>query len=156
MHFTHSHFTAFDSVMVRRRHQTQHTMYEIWMLVLCKHLKIWNANTKCQHILTIIKNNKNFFKKQSMFFSQCVLLTDSEGDAGHRKLPDVRKDDMSARRVSYKEPRAALPFNQYLPNKSNQTNYLPAPLRKRRSDREEDRMSLSNSTSPVGGERPLR
>ncbi|XP_058628703.1 LIM and calponin homology domains-containing protein 1a isoform X4 [Onychostoma macrolepis] len=80
---------------------------------------------------------------------------DSEGDAGHRKLPDVRKDDMSARRVSYKEPRAALPFNQYLPNKSNQTNYLPAPLRKRRSDREEDRRSLSNSTSPVG-ERPLR
>lgn len=68
MHFTHSHFTAFDSVMVRRRHQTQHTIYEIWMLVLCKHLKIWNANTKCQHILTIIKNNKNFFKKQSMFF----------------------------------------------------------------------------------------
>ncbi|XP_067297939.1 LIM and calponin homology domains-containing protein 1a isoform X2 [Pseudorasbora parva] len=62
---------------------------------------------------------------------------------------------MSARRVSYKEPRAALPFNQYLPNKSNQTNYLPAPLRKRRSDREEDRRSLSNSTSPVG-ERPLR
>ncbi|XP_051561404.1 LIM and calponin homology domains-containing protein 1-like isoform X3 [Myxocyprinus asiaticus] len=70
---------------------------------------------------------------------------DFEGD--HRKLPDMRKDDMSARRVSYKEPRAALPFNQYLPNKSNQTNYLPAPLRKRRS--------VSNSTSPVG-ERPLR
>ncbi|XP_059409820.1 LIM and calponin homology domains-containing protein 1-like isoform X6 [Carassius carassius] len=81
---------------------------------------------------------------------------DSEGDAGNRKLPDVRKDDMSARRVSYKEPRAAVPFNQYLPNKSNQTTYLPAPLRKRRSDREEDRRSLSNSTSPVGGERPLR
>uniref|UniRef100_A0A9J7ZT97 LIM and calponin homology domains 1a n=1 Tax=Cyprinus carpio carpio TaxID=630221 RepID=A0A9J7ZT97_CYPCA len=81
---------------------------------------------------------------------------DSEGDAGQRKLPDVRKDDMSARRVSYKEPRAALPFNQYLPNKSNQTNYIPAPLRKRRSEREEDWRSLSNSTSPVGGERPLR
>uniref|UniRef100_A0A672RPB9 LIM and calponin homology domains-containing protein 1-like n=1 Tax=Sinocyclocheilus grahami TaxID=75366 RepID=A0A672RPB9_SINGR len=81
---------------------------------------------------------------------------DSEGDAGQRKLPDVRKDDMSARRVSYKEPRVALPFNQYLPNKSNQTNYIPAPLRKRRSEREEDWRSLSNSTSPVGGERPLR
>ncbi|XP_077060942.1 LIM and calponin homology domains-containing protein 1a isoform X6 [Siphateles boraxobius] len=81
---------------------------------------------------------------------------DSEGDGGLRKLPDVRKDDMSARRVSYKEPRAPLPFNQYLPNKSNQTNYLPAPLRKRRSEREEDRRSPSISTSPVGGERPLR
>ncbi|XP_057186773.1 LIM and calponin homology domains-containing protein 1a isoform X5 [Triplophysa rosa] len=80
--------------------------------------------------------------------------SDSEGDGSQRKLPDVRKDDMSARRVSYKEPRAALPFNQYLPNKSNQTNYLPAPLRKRRSEREEDRRSMS--TSPVGGDRPLR
>nr|XP_055061598.1 LIM and calponin homology domains-containing protein 1a isoform X5 [Misgurnus anguillicaudatus] len=79
---------------------------------------------------------------------------DSEGDSSQRKLPDVRKDDMSARRVSYKEPRAALPFNQYLPNKSNQTTYLPAPLRKRRSEREEDRRSVS--TSPVGGDRPLR
>ncbi|XP_076846768.1 LIM and calponin homology domains-containing protein 1a isoform X13 [Brachyhypopomus gauderio] len=81
---------------------------------------------------------------------------DSEGDAGPRKLPDVRKDDMSARRVSYKEPRAARPFNQYLPNKSNQTNYIPAPLRKRRSDQDEERRSVSNATSPVGGERPLR
>ncbi|KAL7855751.1 hypothetical protein AOLI_G00193550 [Acnodon oligacanthus] len=81
---------------------------------------------------------------------------DSEGDGGPRRLPDVRKDDMSARRVSYKEPRAALPFNQYLPNKSNQTNYIPAPLRKRRSEREEERRSASNATSPVGGERPLR
>uniref|UniRef100_A0A3B4DJ13 LIM and calponin homology domains 1a n=1 Tax=Pygocentrus nattereri TaxID=42514 RepID=A0A3B4DJ13_PYGNA len=81
---------------------------------------------------------------------------DSEGDGGPRRLPDVRKDDMSARRVSYKEPRAALPFNQYLPNKSNQTNYIPAPLRKRRSERQEERRSASNATSPVGGERPLR
>ncbi|XP_066514843.1 LIM and calponin homology domains-containing protein 1a isoform X5 [Hoplias malabaricus] len=81
---------------------------------------------------------------------------DSEGDGGPRRLPDVRKDDMSARRVSYKEPRAAKPFNQYLPNKSNQTNYIPAPLRKRRSEREEERRSVSNATSPVGGERPLR
>uniref|UniRef100_A0A672RRE9 LIM and calponin homology domains-containing protein 1-like n=1 Tax=Sinocyclocheilus grahami TaxID=75366 RepID=A0A672RRE9_SINGR len=85
-----------------------------------------------------------------------VIRCNSDGDAGQRKLPDVRKDDMSARRVSYKEPRVALPFNQYLPNKSNQTNYIPAPLRKRRSEREEDWRSLSNSTSPVGGERPLR
>ncbi|XP_035385793.1 LIM and calponin homology domains-containing protein 1a isoform X14 [Electrophorus electricus] len=80
---------------------------------------------------------------------------DSEGDSGPRRLPDVRKDDMSARRVSYKEPRAARPFNQYLPNKSNQTNYIPAPLRKRRSDQEEERWSTSNATSPVGGEHPL-
>ncbi|XP_053533620.1 LIM and calponin homology domains-containing protein 1a isoform X3 [Ictalurus punctatus] len=72
---------------------------------------------------------------------------DLEGD--HRKLPDVLKDDMSARRVSYKEPRAALPFNQYLPNKSNQSTFMPAQLKKRRSEREEERRSGSNSTSPI-------
>uniref|UniRef100_A0A3B1JFP2 LIM and calponin homology domains 1a n=1 Tax=Astyanax mexicanus TaxID=7994 RepID=A0A3B1JFP2_ASTMX len=81
---------------------------------------------------------------------------DSEGDGGSRRLPDVRKDDMSARRVSYKEPRAVVPFNQYLPNRSNQTNYIPAPLRKRRSEREEEWRSTSNATSPVSGEKPLR
>ncbi|XP_060772518.1 LIM and calponin homology domains-containing protein 1a isoform X3 [Neoarius graeffei] len=72
---------------------------------------------------------------------------DLEGD--HRKLPDVRKDDMSARRVSYKEPRAVLPFNQYLPNKSNQSTYVPAQLKKRRSELEEEQRSGSNSTSPI-------
>ncbi|XP_060720474.1 LIM and calponin homology domains-containing protein 1a isoform X2 [Tachysurus vachellii] len=77
---------------------------------------------------------------------------DLEGD--HRKLPDVLKDDMSARRVSYKEPRAALPFNQYLPNKTNQSTFVPAHLRKRRSEREEERRSGSNSTSPVS-EKPF-
>ncbi|KAK3523197.1 hypothetical protein QTP86_021756, partial [Hemibagrus guttatus] len=77
---------------------------------------------------------------------------DLEGD--HRKLPDVLKDDMSARRVSYKEPRAALPFNQYLPNKSNQSTFVPSQLRKRRSEREEERKSGSTSTSPIS-ETPL-
>lgn len=91
-----------------------------------------------------------------LILSLSLSFLDSEGDGGSRRLPDVRKDDMSARRVSYKEPRAAVPFNQYLPNKSNQTNYIPAPLRKRRSEQEEERRSVSNATSPVGGERPLR
>ncbi|XP_047672104.1 LIM and calponin homology domains-containing protein 1a isoform X2 [Tachysurus fulvidraco] len=77
---------------------------------------------------------------------------DLEGD--HRKVPDVLKDDMSARRVSFKEPRAALPFNQYLPNKTNQSTFVPAHLRKRRSEREEERRSGSNSTSPVS-EKPF-
>ncbi|XP_058240612.1 LIM and calponin homology domains-containing protein 1a isoform X2 [Hemibagrus wyckioides] len=77
---------------------------------------------------------------------------DLEGD--HRKVPDVLKDDMSARRVSYKEPRAALPFNQYLPNKSNQSTFVPSQLRKRRSEREEERRSGSTSTSPIS-EMPL-
>uniref|UniRef100_A0A8D0CIP6 LIM and calponin homology domains 1 n=1 Tax=Scleropages formosus TaxID=113540 RepID=A0A8D0CIP6_SCLFO len=82
--------------------------------------------------------------------------SDSESDAPHRKLPDVRKDDMLARRTSYNEPRSVMPFNQYLPNKSNQSAYVPTPLRKKRAEREDGRKSWSTATSPIGGERPLR
>ncbi|XP_037635834.1 LIM and calponin homology domains-containing protein 1-like isoform X7 [Sebastes umbrosus] len=84
--------------------------------------------------------------------------SDSESDgAPHRKMPDVRKDDMSARRTSVSEPRTAMPFNQYLPNKSNQSGYMPTPLRKKKNDKEEGaRKSWSTATSPVGGDRPFR
>ncbi|XP_055081064.1 LIM and calponin homology domains-containing protein 1-like isoform X3 [Periophthalmus magnuspinnatus] len=84
--------------------------------------------------------------------------SDSESDGPfHRRMPDVRKDDMLARRTSVSEPKAAMPFNQYLPNKSNQSGYVPLPLRKKRSDSSESsRKSWSTATSPVGGERPLR
>ncbi|XP_027624371.1 LIM and calponin homology domains-containing protein 1 isoform X1 [Tupaia chinensis] len=81
--------------------------------------------------------------------------SDSESDLPHRKLPDVKKDDMSARRTSHGEPKSAVPFNQYLPNKSNQTAYVPAPLRRRKAEREEYRKSWSTATSPLGGERPF-
>uniref|UniRef100_A0A6I8R7R7 LIM and calponin homology domains 1 n=1 Tax=Xenopus tropicalis TaxID=8364 RepID=A0A6I8R7R7_XENTR len=81
--------------------------------------------------------------------------SDSESDLPHRRLPDVRKDDMSARRVSYGENKAFVPFNQYLPNKSNQTSYIPAPLRKKKAEREDYRKSWSTATSPLGGERPF-
>ncbi|KAM9699491.1 LIM and calponin homology domains-containing protein 1 isoform 5-T5 [Dama dama] len=82
--------------------------------------------------------------------------SDSESDLPHRRLPDVKKDDMSARRTSHGEPKSAVPFNQYLPNKSNQTAYVPAPLRKKKVEREEYRKSWSTATSPLGGERPFR
>ncbi|XP_059018637.1 LIM and calponin homology domains-containing protein 1 isoform X6 [Mustela lutreola] len=82
--------------------------------------------------------------------------SDSEPDLPHRKLPDVKKDDMSARRTSHGEPKSAVPFNQYLPNKSNQTAYVPAPLRKKKAEREENRKSWNTATSPLGGERPFR
>ncbi|XP_037587751.1 LIM and calponin homology domains-containing protein 1 isoform X4 [Cebus imitator] len=81
--------------------------------------------------------------------------SDSESDLPHRKLPDVKKDDMSARRTSHGEPKSVVPFNQYLPNKSNQTAYVPAPLRKKKAEREEYRKSWSTATSPLGGERPF-
>ncbi|XP_028940638.1 LIM and calponin homology domains-containing protein 1, partial [Antrostomus carolinensis] len=80
--------------------------------------------------------------------------SDSETDLPHRKMPDVKKDDMLARRTSHGEPKSAVPFNQYLPNKSNQTFYVPAPLRKKQAEREEYRKSWSTATSPLG-DRPF-
>ncbi|KAM9330401.1 LIM and calponin homology domains-containing protein 1 [Gastrophryne carolinensis] len=76
--------------------------------------------------------------------------SDSESDLPHRRLPDIRKDDMSARRVSIGENKVVVPFNQYLPNKSNPTSYMPAPLRKKKIEK-----SWSTATSPSGGERPF-
>ncbi|XP_067892382.1 LIM and calponin homology domains-containing protein 1-like isoform X3 [Heterodontus francisci] len=82
--------------------------------------------------------------------------SDSESDVT-QKAPDVKRDDMSVRRTSYCESKSSLPFNQYLPNKSNHTAYMPAPLRKKRAERGENyRKSWSNTTSPVGTERPFR
>ncbi|XP_017272976.1 LIM and calponin homology domains-containing protein 1 isoform X2 [Kryptolebias marmoratus] len=83
--------------------------------------------------------------------------SDSESDGPlHRKVPDLHKDDMLARRTSVTELRTAMPFNQYLPNKSNQSGYVPTPLRKKRNDKEEGGgcKSWSTATSPVGGDRP--
>ncbi|XP_041121527.1 LIM and calponin homology domains-containing protein 1-like isoform X3 [Polyodon spathula] len=81
--------------------------------------------------------------------------SDSESDVPHRRMPDMRKDDMLARRTSCNEPRSAMPFNQYLPNKSNHTAYVPTPLRKKAAERQEYRKSWSTATSPIGVERPF-
>uniref|UniRef100_A0A3B5Q5H3 LIM and calponin homology domains 1 n=1 Tax=Xiphophorus maculatus TaxID=8083 RepID=A0A3B5Q5H3_XIPMA len=82
--------------------------------------------------------------------------SDSESDGTpNRKMPDLHKDDMLARRTSVTELRTAMPFNQYLPNRSNQSGYVPAPLRKKKNEKEEGgHKSWSTATSPVGGGRP--
>ncbi|XP_032410484.1 LIM and calponin homology domains-containing protein 1 isoform X4 [Xiphophorus hellerii] len=84
--------------------------------------------------------------------------SDSESDGTpNRKMPDLHKDDMLARRTSVTELRTAMPFNQYLPNRSNQSGYVPAPLRKKNNEKEEGgHKSWSTATSPVGGGRPCR
>ncbi|KAK6290812.1 hypothetical protein J4Q44_G00387910 [Coregonus suidteri] len=56
---------------------------------------------------------------------------DSEGDAPNRK-PDVRRDDMLARRTAAGESRTFVPFNQFLPNRSNVSTYVPTARRRPR------------------------
>ncbi|XP_041821991.1 LIM and calponin homology domains-containing protein 1-like isoform X4 [Chelmon rostratus] len=68
--------------------------------------------------------------------------SDSEVDG---RRPDVRKDDMLARRTASSDSRSSIPFNQFLPNRTNASSYIPAPRRKPHPEEGEQRRSVSMS-----------
>ncbi|XP_077339239.1 LIM domain only protein 7 isoform X12 [Lithobates pipiens] len=90
-------------------------------------------------------------KSYTSFSSDTTLKGSSEGgesDAESEltyKMQDLNKNEMSFRRSAAVEPKAAGNFNQFLPSKTKQISYMPAPLRKKKVDRNEDnRRSWAN------------
>ncbi|XP_053732466.1 LIM domain only protein 7-like isoform X3 [Synchiropus splendidus] len=73
--------------------------------------------------------------------------SDTEVDSALRMAEN--KDSLSYRRSVTLTPKVSTQFNQFLPTKDKQSSYVPAPLRKKRAERNEDsRRSWANPMHP--------
>uniref|UniRef100_A0A3B3C3S5 LIM domain 7a n=1 Tax=Oryzias melastigma TaxID=30732 RepID=A0A3B3C3S5_ORYME len=85
--------------------------------------------------------------------SDTTLKGSSEGCSSDAETDSIvrmaeNKDTVGYRRSASITPKVTAQYNQFLPTKDKQSGYVPAPLRKKRTDRNEDnRRSLVNYSS---------
>lgn len=72
----------------------------------------------------------------SVAFFSPGCCSDTEADSVF-KMADNTQNITYRRSVSI-TPRSSTPFNQFLPTKDKSSGYVPAPLRKKRAERNED------------------